>query len=360
MSTVLDRIVAAGPHAGPDLPPAGSSWDALWADALDERVEALVGVATAALPVEDPRRTAALAAWTTRMQSCVQLERVLLETVAELDAIGAEFRVLKGTAVAHLDYPDPSWRGFGDVDLLVRADDYDRIVERLGATTGTRRRSAEARPGFDRRYGKGVCLIRPDGAQIDLHRTLATGPFGMTIAPGDLFGPAERFTVGGVELPALGRELRFLHAALHAVLGDSPPRVGALRDVAQIGARPDLDPDTVLATAERWRVRGVVALAVTEAGRRFGATPGRLTEWAARYRPSRFEARSLAAYVGPDRSYARQMAAAVRALPGIRARADYVWTMLAPDAGYVGARDGSYGARLRRAVASRPGSRGSR
>ena len=54
------------------------------------------------------------------MQSCVQLERVLLETVAELDALGAEFRVLKGTAVAHLDYPDPSWRGFGDIDLLVR------------------------------------------------------------------------------------------------------------------------------------------------------------------------------------------------------------------------------------------------
>ena len=360
MSSVLDRVVAGGPTAGAELPAPGAAWDALWPDVIDERVEALVGLAAAPLPADDPRRIMALDAWAARMQSCVQLERVLLETVAQIDALGAEFRVLKGTAVAHLDYPDPSWRGFGDVDLLVRAEDYDRIVDGLAATAGTRRRSAEARPGFDRRYGKGVCLIRPDGAQIDLHRTLATGPFGMTIAPEDLFGPPERFPVGGVFLPALGRELRFLHAALHAVLGDSPPRAGALRDVAQLGARPDLDLDAVLATAERWRVRGVVALAVTEAARRFGGDPGPLTDWVERYRPSRFEARALAAYVGPDRSYARQMAAAVRALPGVRARADYVWTMLRPDAGYVGARDGSYGARLRRAVAVRPGGRGAR
>ena len=116
----------------------------------------------------------------------------------------------------------------------------------------------------------------------------------------------------------------------------------------------------MLATAERWRVRGVVALAVTEAGRRFGRAPRALTEWAARYRPSRFEARALAAYAGPDRSYARQMAAAVHALPGLHARAEYVWTMLRPDAAYVGARDGSYRARLRRAVAVHSGGRGAR
>ena len=136
MSAVLDRLVAGGAVAAAAVPPPGGSWDAVWSDALDERVEALVGVATAPLPPDDPRRAAVLAAWVTRMQSCVQLERVLLETVAELDALGAEFRVLKGTAVAHLDYPDPSWRGFGDVDLLVQSDDYEAVVERLVATSG--------------------------------------------------------------------------------------------------------------------------------------------------------------------------------------------------------------------------------
>ena len=205
-----------------------------------------------------------------------------------------------------------------------------------------------------------MCLIRPDGAQVDLHRTLATGPFGMTIAPADLFGPTECFTVGGVVLPALGREVRFLHAALHAVLGDSPPRVGSLRDVAQIGTHADLDHEGVIETAARWRVRGVCR----GRGRR-GVVPvrcraGPLSEWAARYRASRFEARAFAAYVGPDRSYARQMTAAVRAVPGVRARAEYVWTMLRPDAGYVGSASGSYRARLRRAIDVRSGERGPR
>jgi hypothetical protein len=354
-SPVLDRLVAVGlgPVGSPEVP--GTGWTHVWADARDERVEALVGVAltTGALALPAGLEAEVIDAWALRMQSCVQLERVALEAAAELDSIGAEFRILKGTAVAHLDYPDPSWRGFGDLDLLVRGEDYDRVVERLCAA-GARRRSAEIRPGFDRRYGKGVCLIREDGAQIDVHRTLATGPFGITVAVDDLFAPPQHFRLAGVELPALPRDLRFLHACLHAVLGDSPPRVAALRDVVQIGTHPDLDARTVLRIASSWRVGAVVARAVEEASTRFGVPLADLGAWARGYRPSRFEERALAAYLGPDRSYARQMVAAVGALPGMRAKLEYVRTMARPDPDYLGARDGSYRARARRAFASRP------
>ena len=54
------------------------------------------------------------------MRACLRLERVALDVTADLAAAGIETRLLKGAATARLDYDDPSWRSFGDVDLLVR------------------------------------------------------------------------------------------------------------------------------------------------------------------------------------------------------------------------------------------------
>jgi len=354
----LDRIAAVGLAEPPGADLGAVDWDAVVRDTRDERIEALVGVALARSDATVPAlvRADVQHAWSQRMESCLHLERLALDVASRLDEAKAEFRIVKGTAAAHLDYPDPSWRGFGDVDVLVRGDHYDRAVAALCAA-GARRRSAEIRPGFDRRYGKGVCLIRDDGAQIDVHRTLASGPFGMTIDADELFGAPVWFRVGDVELPALPREQRFLHACVHAVLGDSPPRLAALRDVAQIGSHPTLDLEVVNATATRWRIGVVVARAVDEAWCRFDLAQSDLVRWARVYRPSRFEDRALLAYIGPDRSYARQMVAAVGAVPGARAKARYVRTMLGVDRGYVGAHDGSYLARVRRAIAARPGAR---
>ena len=114
------------------------------------------------------------------MRSCVWLERWTLEVVQLFADAAIEVRLLKGPAVAHLDYPDPAWRAFGDIDVLVPSAQYDDAIRALLAVGG-RRRSQEVRPGFDRRFGKGACVTLLNGVQVDVHRTLASGPFGLTV-----------------------------------------------------------------------------------------------------------------------------------------------------------------------------------
>ena len=46
-----------------------------------------------------------------------------LGAFAVLGAAGIDVRALKGPAVGRLEYPDPSWRAYGDVDLLVPGDE---------------------------------------------------------------------------------------------------------------------------------------------------------------------------------------------------------------------------------------------
>ena len=62
------------------------------------------------------------------MSHCLLLERMALEAVAALEAAGIPVRVLKGIAVAHLDYADPALRPFVDVDILLPTGEIDRAA----------------------------------------------------------------------------------------------------------------------------------------------------------------------------------------------------------------------------------------
>jgi hypothetical protein len=282
------------------------------------------------------------------MRLCVQLERALLEVAATLEAAGVPYRVLKGSAVAHLDYTDPADRAFGDVDLLVEGAAYEDALAALHAE-GSRRRYREVRPGFDRRWGKGACLVRPDGTQIDVHRTFVAGPFGLTVDLAELFAGSDALSVGGRELPALDRESRFLHACFHAALGDQVPRLVALRDVAQLVLTTDLDADAALARARHWRADAVVARAMRLAWSRLDLAPVPLSEWAAAHRADRFQSRALRAYTSSSRSYATQVVAGVAAVPTVSEKLAYMRAVLLAEPGHVARRDGSYARRLRRA-----------
>lgn len=345
-------LPGAPEHAtGPLDPPA---WRELVAIVESERLGPLLAEAAAAgaLILDENQREEAFAAQERAMRVCVLLERTLLATAELLDDAGISFRVLKGPAVARLDYPDPAWRAFGDVDLLVPSAAYDETLAVLGAA-GARRRFAEVRPGFDRRFGKGATLVAPDGTQLDVHRSFAAGPFGIALAAAELFAATDRVEVGGRELPALGRELRFLHACYHAALGDAVARVVALRDVAQLLLATPLDLDRARSIARGWRGEAVVARAVCLAWERLALEPGPAVAWAASYRPDRFESRALLAYTGASRSYATQLAAGLRAVNGFPAKAAYVRALLLPSGDYVARHDGGYAHRLRRAWRAR-------
>lgn len=266
------------------------------------------------------------------MALTLMLERDLLAIAADFDAAGIGFRVLKGTAIARLDEIDPAWRSFGDIDLLVRGEDLGRastLVERRGG----RRRYPEPRPGFDARFSKGASYVFDRNTEVDLHRTLAAGPFGLTMDLDDLFAHTETFSVAGTPLLALDRPSRFLHACQHAILGSPRPRAGAIRDIVRTAPVTAVDCRVALGRAGRWQIEAVVAAAVQTSIERVGWAPAaELEHWVRWFRPSTRDQRWLDAYRGGHRSYAAQMINGVEAVPGLRNKMAYALALAAPAA----------------------------
>ncbi|MBJ7381701.1 MAG: nucleotidyltransferase family protein [Acidimicrobiia bacterium] len=335
-------------------------WTQFHRELLLERLVPLAAYALdqGALTASDIQRAQITQDHARSMSLAVVLERRLLEVYSEMSLAGIDARVLKGSAVAHLDYPDPSWRAFGDVDLLVPADSFAAASEILTAA-GAPRRFAEVSKGFDSRFGKGACFVYADGLQVDLHRSIAEGPFGLTVDLDSLFNDVEEFEIGGVNLRTISRQHRFMHACFHAALGDVSPRLVALRDVAEMLLVNKVDLSDAVITARAWRAEAVIARAISLAWQRIDLPPNDASAWANTYSPSGYEERALRAYTSENRSYATQVAAGVTAVPGITGKLAYMRALLLPSRQHISGRDSSYWARFRRGAAALRESRSS-
>jgi hypothetical protein len=275
-------------------------------------------LAAEALPVTAEQRERAVEAHMAACAVVLGLERTLLDLVEELERHGVEVVVLKGSASAHLLYPDPSLRMFGDNDLLFRSEQFDRALEVL-AELGYRRPAA-ARPGFARRSEKGVTLIGVDGDEVEAHRTVLSGSFGRTIDTRELFVSTVWFRLGGRQLRALDPDTGLLHACYHAALGDPDPRLGSLRELAQRFALQEHDPGRVLEIMRRWETGVVVARAVELVHRHLGvAVIDPVADEVAGRRPTARERRAIDSYIGENRSHAARMVASLANLRGNRA-----------------------------------------
>jgi putative nucleotidyltransferase-like protein len=271
------------------------------------------------------------------MFSVLGIERRLLRVVADFEEEGIDVLILKGPAVAHTLYPDPAWRPFGDIDLLVRTSDWEAacaVLERQGSA----RLVPEPRPGFDTRFGKGAEYRCPDGLEVDLHRTLVVGPFGLWLDPDELFLHSDTFLLGGRRLRRLEDTAIMLHACLHAILGPNPPLLMPLRDVAQAMASGSIDWNLLREWAVRWNLGPVLA-------RAFGTVEEALEV------PVPGEARSISMLESPRRARKALEAsfteraggpavATLRAIPGIRAKAAYARTLLFPGRAFLTSRSG--------------------
>lgn len=264
------------------------------------------------------------------------LESAALPVLDAFAAAGVATKVLKGSAVAHLDYPDPAQRLFIDVDLLVRSEDVDAAVDVL-LDLGHRRHSVQPRAGFDRRFGKGATFTSPEGVEVDLHRTFVMGPFGLRLDLDDLWAVDQHFTLAGRHVGALDDECRFLHACFHTALGDATPRLVPQRDVAQMLLHGSLDLERVDRLMRAWKAEPVVARAVRltwDTLRLSDLTA--LSVWAQRYVTSPRAARDLAVYIDDDeRSYAAKSVAALVAVPSVRDRVALALALAVPRRGFV-------------------------
>jgi hypothetical protein len=283
-------------------------------------------------------------AWLTH---ALRVERLLLEATTALDRAGIPSRVLKGVALAHTAYDDPSERVFGDLDLLVPGDQLTRAAEVLTTAFDAVRPQPELRPGFDERFGKEV-MLRVRTLELDLHRTFVEGAYGLTVKLDDLFAPPYRFALGVCELEALPMPQRLLHASYSAAFGDWPPRLMSLRDLAQLVHRERPNLVDVLLMAREWQCEPIVARAVKLTWDELALTTSPpIVEWARRYEPTRRDRWMLAWHEGPARAFTGQIAALL-VLRGAEPRLAYLRAIMFPQRSYLAARGLSVTGHFRR------------
>jgi hypothetical protein len=302
------------------------------------------------LAATDQQREEATDSHLAEMSLALLLERTLLEVVELLDTLEIPYRVLKGSATAHLDYSDPALRSFGDIDLLIPSSHFDATTAAL-TDAGHRRRFPQPRAGFDRRFSKGTSFSDPDDTEIDVHRTFVMGPYGLTIDLDELWSSKSVFVLASQPLLALRAEHRFLNACYHAVLGNSPPRLVPLRDVAQLLIGGELDVDEVRRLAERWRAEAVVAEAVRRSWETLAlADANALSFWAQHYEPAPWERRALSVYQRADTGYAARSFASVSAIHGVANKLAYLRALTFPERNYLAGRHKSFPERWRRGL----------
>jgi len=339
----LLRAVAAHGLAASTLGlPDGPLDDDAWADLLrgvrSQRLAGLLAeaVASGALEVTDSQLAEVIELHRAAIGSVLLLERQLQHSSAALDAAGIAHRAVKGAAFAHLDYPNPSWRHYGDVDVLLPTAELDRAVEVL-LDAGHERRNPPLRPGFEARFAKSVELrVGANGAEVDLHRLLVPEPLGWWIVEADLFADPATFTLAGQAVPAPSRSVRFLHACYHAALGFRPTRLVPLRDLVEAAGDPAFDWREAVTLAERWRGAPIVAHAVRTAMEAFALEPASgLWWWARGHRSDEPATRILEHYLHGTRRQTERSLDALRALPRWRDRAAYLSALLRPDRAYL-------------------------
>ena len=246
---------ALGRREPPPPAPAGLDWDALLAEGdAEDLLPALAAAAGPAAPPAARRRLAdALAAGRARH---LLMTRALAAVLARLAADGIPALTLKGPVLAETVYPEPAWRPFGDLDILVRREDRRRADAALLALG--HRRVADAHTWeFDIEYDGATLYAGLDGIHVDLHWALVTEPRYAWSGEAEraVWERAVPLTLAGQPSLGLAREDLVLYLATHLAVHHA--LAGLLRhwDVALVLAAGPLDWDGLLARAARWRVR---------------------------------------------------------------------------------------------------------
>jgi hypothetical protein len=322
-------------------PPAAvgdESWSLALATLAEEKI---LGIAAAAategwLPLTDEQYENLLNRHRNAMVWCLALERRLLQIADAFEAEGIESIVLKGPAIAHTVYPDPTWRTFSDLDVLVRTRQWRAACRVLQGEFGWPRRLPEPRPGFDERFGKSAVFATESGQQIDLHRTLAQGPFGIWVSPDDLFSRRGEFSLADRTLSRLNDTGLFIHACIHAMLGDPQPTRQQLRDVQATIAHGMLDEELLQEWIQGWRLAAVVHRSLSSAAAcGYDSVPPELL-WLRRSRISNSDGRLIEAHANSGRH--RLPMATLRAIRGFRNQAAYLAARAFPSAAFLRAR----------------------
>jgi len=265
----------------PETRVSDAEWERILAEARAHRLTGLLHWATwtGIIPVTDGQAEAAAEAHLGPAAHVVRLEQDLLTVTTLLEHERVPHLVMKGPAVARLDYPDPEMRTFVDIDVLVPGPLVTEAVATLGLA-GFERRVPSLRATFDRRFAKSVTLRSDEGLEIDLHRTIVDGPAARAIPTSDVWSQPEPVRVGPRVLDAPSWDVRLLHAAFAVAVADNPPRLSCMRDLAQMLLSPVVQPARLLDRADTWGARPVLARAVSRTWRALDLRQDTIPWWA--------------------------------------------------------------------------------
>lgn len=236
--------------------------------------------------------------WHAGLVESVGAEAAAVRVAGVLDEAGITWLISKGPALAHLDYPAPELRLFGDVDVVVHPNSWDAAAEALEGA-GYRREFPELRPGFDASFGKGATFHDPAGSELDVHRRFAIGRFGLLPDMSEVFREPDEIILARRRIRVPNPTMRLVHAAFHASLGGFR-RFRAFRDVAQLLLVTQADWRDAQQVASRWSCEIVLADAICETWRRLHLDVSHeANEWASAHRSTRRERSVLSVYQGP-------------------------------------------------------------
>jgi hypothetical protein len=339
------RLAGAGLNTQLHVDPPCRVSDDAWSAVLRELIrEKLTGFALAAceegwLKLEEiqVRRLVAEHRKAMTLSLLAECELVLLsETFREA---GVPIVVLKGPVLAHQFYPDPTLRPFVDLDLLVKTSDWRRACDVLSGA-GYVRLTPEPGAGFDERFGKAATHARESGAEVDLHRTLVVGPYGLWIDPEELMASTVPLHIANRHYSRLDDTALLLHQCMHAVLGEKRTRLLPLRDIAQILRRGNIDWLRLTDWAQRWRLEIVFSQALRLLAETLNVGPPREARHWLRTPFTGRDRRLLRAYTSDKRDRGGTAITTVYAINGLRPRLAYIKTMLYPHQEFLAARVG--------------------
>lgn len=289
---------------------------------LDQAVADGAIVCDEASAVRIGERAAEVAAWS------VQLERHLLEVHDLFESVDLPHRFVKGATVAHRFYGHPGLRMSVDVDVLVRPGDLERAVAVL-AGAGHVRQQPDPYPGFSRRWAKSVSVRDAAGIEVDVHRVVPDGPFGLRADPLLLWSrPAGSVVIGGREVPAVDPVTAFVQACVNAVASYDMVSLASLRDVVQVARAVETDLPAVRSLAEAMRVGACLSEAVAQARAELAWAPPVAVAAIASWPITPLERQWLDSYRRRP-SDARRVLLGVRAVPGLGGKAAYVASVAA-------------------------------
>jgi hypothetical protein len=162
--------------------------------------------------------------------------------------------LLKGTAFSGTLYPPGTPRGASDLDLLVRAADFDAACEALSTGMVVLSRDPQRPAYHDRLYERTFRSEGGTGLQVDVHRQLIN-PFLFEISEEQLWEESrEHPAYGSADVRMLSPEATLLHLAVHA-FKDLEFCNHNLLDVHEIFCRWNPVPSRLAGMASVWRAK---------------------------------------------------------------------------------------------------------